>query len=107
MLITNQVSKLLFSKEKDHRPKIITYSEHSTLKDFHQLQEEFHKSKSLSISMPMESSTSLLKTNRLETLSRFRSAMTKEDFLKIKLKDLLNKHKNSRMLIKKLERELI
>ena len=31
---------------------------------------------------------------------------TKEDFPKIKLKDLLNKQKSTRMLIKKSEREL-
>jgi len=77
------------------------------LKVFHQLQEEFHKLKYLSILMKMVSSMLPLKTKEPQRKITSPLPITKEDFLKKKLKDLLKKLKNIKMKMMLLEKKLM
>ena len=106
MLIINLECWSKFSKDNVKWLKITIFLVNLTWTASHLLQEEFLKFKFHSKSIKTVSWMSLLLIREHQRMLKLPLQTTKEDFLKIKLKDLLNKQKNIRMLIKRLEREL-
>jgi len=80
--ITNQESKFKYLKEREKWQKITTCLVNSTWMEFHQLQEEFLKSKSLLILMPMVSWMSLLSIKVLVNKTKSQLPMIKVVCLK-------------------------
>lgn len=106
MLIINLEYWSKFSKDNVKWLKTTIFLVNLIWMASHLLQEEFLKSKLHSKLMKTVSWMSLLLIKEHQRMLKSPLPTTKEDFLKIKSKDLLNKQKNIRMLIKKLEREL-
>jgi len=95
--ITNLVSWSKSMKEKDNLLKTTTYSVNSILTEFHQLQEELHKLKSLSMLMPTVLWILLLPIKVVEKLIISLSPTKKVDSVKTILKNSSKKLNNSKL----------
>lgn len=106
MLTINLESWSKFLKVKDKWLKIITCLESSISMVFHQPLEVFLKSRFHSKLIKMVLWVLMLQIKEHLDHKRLLLQITRVDFQRMKYKNLLNKQKNTKIKIKKLEREL-